>query len=210
MTEADERKRLLRGEYRRRRRLLPPMEKAAEAQETASVCRMLLDTLASGRPWPPVGSYMATPEELDLSPLHLLIWDAGQPLWLPRIQGPGRLEWYPVRHGDEVRVGTLNLCEPDPGLVKAEPLPEGIVLFTPGVAFTSEGRRLGMGGGYYDRVLTDLPDLDAMAIGVGFTCQLCDDLPTDEHDRTVDVCILGGDLIHCRTGLRPMLGLPPG
>jgi len=62
------------------------------------------------------------------------------------------------------------------------------VIIVPGLAFTSDGRRLGQGGGWYDRFLPDRRP-DCTTIGVGFAMQLVDDLPTDDHDVVLDVVI---------------------
>ena len=51
------------------------------------------------------------------------------------------------------------------------------VVVVPGLAFTADGRRLGQGGGHFDRFLLRLRP-DCLRIGVAFREQLVDDLPT--------------------------------
>ncbi len=189
-----ESKRMLRADMRRRRRMLGRPERDHEAAATAATLRRIIAALSEGDVPRPVASYMATPEELDLHLVHQAEWDAGRPVWLPRIQGPRRLEWYAVHHPDQVRIGTLNLCEPDPEAVTPSTLPPGVVLLVPGVAYGSDGRRLGMGGGFYDRVLLNLV---GVSIGVGFSCQRADDLPVEPHDLPCAAVVLGGEIL-CR------------
>jgi len=55
------------------------------------------------------------------------------------------------------------------------------VVIVPGLAFTTEGDRLGQGGGWYDRFLPQVR-ADCVTIGVGFGPQLVDALPTEPHD----------------------------
>ena len=55
------------------------------------------------------------------------------------------------------------------------------VVVVPGLAFTADGRRLGQGGGHYDRFLLRLRD-DCVTIGAAFVEQLVGDLPTESHD----------------------------
>lgn len=76
---------------------------------------------------------------------------------------------------------------PDPTPTAAAPadLDSIDVAVVPGVAFTPHGRRLGQGGGWYDRVLVRLAP-GATTIGVCFAPQLLDDLPTEEHDVVLD------------------------
>ncbi len=68
-----------------------------------------------------------------------------------------------------------------------EQLPEdaaSVVILVPGIAFTADGKRLGRGGGFYDRMLQQ--QSKAVKIGVAFACQRVDDLPTEAHDRRMD------------------------
>ncbi len=62
------------------------------------------------------------------------------------------------------------------------------VVVVPGLAFTRDGRRLGQGGGYYDRFLPLLRD-DCVTCGVGFAVQIVDDLPSESHDRVLTMVI---------------------
>ena len=55
------------------------------------------------------------------------------------------------------------------------------VVVVPGLAFTADGRRLGQGGGHYDRFLPRLRP-GCVTIGAAFAEQVVDDLPTEPHD----------------------------
>lgn len=59
------------------------------------------------------------------------------------------------------------------------------VVVVPGLAFTADGRRLGQGGGHYDRLLPRLRP-DCLTVGACFAEQLVADLPTEPHDHRVD------------------------
>ena len=66
----------------------------------------------------------------------------------------------------------------------------------PGVAFTPDGRRLGRGRGYYDRLLARLTShafyaRDPYLIGICWPFQLVEDIPTEAHDIPMD-CIITG------------------
>lgn len=58
-------------------------------------------------------------------------------------------------------------------------------LIVPGLAFTLDGKRLGYGGGYYDKLLSKR-SFKAYTIGFCFKFQLIKDLPTETHDKKVD------------------------
>ena len=59
------------------------------------------------------------------------------------------------------------------------------VVVVPGLAFTADGRRLGQGGGHYDRFLPRLRP-DCVTIGACFAEQVVASLPTDDRDVGVD------------------------
>jgi 5-formyltetrahydrofolate cyclo-ligase len=58
------------------------------------------------------------------------------------------------------------------------------VLFVPLLAFDRCGRRLGYGGGYYDRTLAGLPA--ALAIGCAFAAQEVAAVPAGPGDWRLD------------------------
>lgn len=62
------------------------------------------------------------------------------------------------------------------------------LVLVPGVAFTKSGLRCGRGGGFYDRLLGELPASTAK-IGVCFSEQIVDELPTEPHDLAVDFVV---------------------
>lgn len=62
------------------------------------------------------------------------------------------------------------------------------VVIVPCVAFTARGERLGQGGGWYDRFLTEVR-ADCRTIGVGFAEQLVDEIPLEAHDVRVDLIV---------------------
>lgn len=69
------------------------------------------------------------------------------------------------------------------------PDPEAVdVVIVPGIAFTRDGRRLGQGGGWYDRFLAGLRP-GTPTVGVCFEPLLVDDVPTEAHDVRVSVVV---------------------
>lgn len=82
----------------------------------------------------------------------------------------------------------VDLTASDP----AAPFPDDPSVFdavlVPGLAFAPDGRRLGQGGGWYDRLLAQLPG-ECLTVGVCFAEQLVDDLPSERHDVAVAVVV---------------------
>lgn len=61
------------------------------------------------------------------------------------------------------------------------------LICVPGVAFDRNNRRLGRGGGYYDRFLSSLRKVTK--IGVCYHFQLVDSIPHERHDQTMTLVI---------------------
>jgi 5-formyltetrahydrofolate cyclo-ligase len=61
-------------------------------------------------------------------------------------------------------------------------------VLVPGVAFDAEGRRIGYGGGYYDRLLP-LLDRGAARVAGAFELQIVERVPAAPHDTTVDAIV---------------------
>lgn len=77
-----------------------------------------------------------------------------------------------------------------------EPCPQ--VVIVPGLAFTQAGQRLGMGGGHYDRYLTDHPG--TFSIAVCYDWQVLDGLPSEPHDMPVKMIVTESRVVACSTG----------
>lgn len=62
------------------------------------------------------------------------------------------------------------------------------LMLVPGLAFTADGKRLGRGGGFYDRTLSVLPSC-VKTIGICKKSQLLEDIPTEVHDQKVQTVL---------------------
>lgn len=105
-----------------------------------------------------------------------------------------------------VAPGYKGMAEPDPAL--CEPAaPDSIdAVLLPGLAFDRRGRRLGQGGGHYDRFLAAMPP-GVLRIGVAYDWQLVDGpcpvahgltIPIEPHDRVLDHVVTPSGWIDCR------------
>ena len=65
----------------------------------------------------------------------------------------------------------------------------------PGLAFDRAGRRLGRGGGHYDRLLARAPLRAAFKIGLAFAWQLQPRVPAARHDVPMDLVATEKELI---------------
>ena len=136
-----------------------------------------------------LASYMSAGSECSLLAVHQHQWNSGGIVWLPRVQG-GDMSWHPVQSEDQLQEGFKGIYEPNPELVSAETLPQSCLVFVPGVGFTRSGKRLGQGGGFYDRFLAQRHDV--ISVGVAFSVQLVADIPTEDFDQIMTHVIANG------------------
>ena len=102
----------------------------------------------------------------------------------------------PKCYGDEMRFiymddlskvekGYANIPEP----IADEPVADDktALVLMPGMACTKDGKRMGYGGGFYDKFLAAEPNHPTVALCYDF--QMVEDLPTEDYDIPVD-CVL--------------------
>ena len=183
-TPADAKKALrkaLRTERRRHVALLPDTARGLLFRIPPAPLAALIPEGAS------IGLYRASPHEAPAAGYARHFLEAGHPIALPRFAhalSPMEFAGHTDPFGEtDLEPGPYGLLQPGPDA--APVLPE--VLFVPLLAFTSDGRRLGQGGGHYDRWLDRHPH--TRAIGLAWDCQLVEDLPHEPHDRPLDAVV---------------------
>lgn len=115
---------------------------------------------------------------------------------LERALQDGKRVAVPKCYGDEMRfIWMDDLTKVEKGYAGIpEPIADGPVaddpqalVLMPGLAFDPEGRRIGYGGGFYDRFLANEPEHPTLALCYAF--QMMPKLETEEFDIPVD-CVL--------------------
>ena len=117
----------------------------------------------------------------------------GKTLLLPRVER-GALGLYEVRSpAVDLEPGKWGIREPKPD--RCPPADPGSVDFAlvPGVAFDRRARRLGYGGGFYDRLLAGGLREGAARVSGAFGVQILAEVPTDPHDAPVDLVVTETD-----------------
>lgn len=170
-------KRRLRSEALRRVDAMRPTQRALEEELVTAAIQDAPEWRAAAT----VLLYRNLPGEFSTVGLANGAWRAGKRVALPRVTGPGQLALHEVRTWTDLRPGgAFGIHEPAASLPAVEP-PEVDLAVVPGVAWTREGRRLGRGGGFYDRLVPRL----RLAWGVGFDIQVMAALPLEPHDAAV-------------------------
>ena len=179
MLDKDEIRRTMRE---RRKALTPEARRAASEIICAKLAAdsdigLRIDPLDGGSP---IAVYLASPQEIDLSPFIRKMLENGVKVVAPRWNGEtyelAVLKGLDAAH---LRQGPMGILEPaEAEIVSPKKIGTWLV---PGLAFTRDGKRLGYGGGWYDRLLAEV-STDALKFGIAHAFQVVDELPSEPHD----------------------------
>ena len=172
----------LRRELRQRRRALPAAQRIAAAEGLAAQLLALPCLPASGY----VAGYWAGDGEIALHAFQLKL-PKGLVYCLPLLHGE-ELRFAPWRSGDALVSNRYGIPEPDVEPASAlEPEAMALVVM-PLVGFDARCRRLGMGGGWYDRSFAFRQHAPAppYLVGAGFDEQRIESLPAQPWDVRAD------------------------
>ena len=180
----------LRHEMIARRKCIPAQQRQCEQMDLYLRLskKVIFDADDSSREGK-VAVYQPTKYEFDVTLVFRMLkrfgWRLFTPCWQEMIKTYVMGE---MSSETELVPGPRGILQPkefvpvDPGAID--------VWLVPGLAFTKDGKRLGYGGGWYDRLLAAARP-DARIIGVGFSCQLVDELPVEAHDRRMTEVVIG-------------------
>ncbi len=131
--------------------------------------------------------YMSFRSEVPTMEIVEKLSTRGKKLCFPLCEKGGIMQAYHPIDENSWQKGLMGIDEPAQD--KSELIaPEDIeLIICPMVAFDSEKRRMGYGGGYYDRYIPRCKK--AACIGIAFDAQKMDAVPTDSHDRKMDIII---------------------
>lgn len=84
---------------------------------------------------------------------------------------------------------------PDPGRCKIVPVECIDIAIIPGVAFDEKGGRLGSGDDHYDNLIPKLP-ITTRKVAIAYENQIVQQVPTEAHNRHVDIIITEKRIIY--------------
>lgn len=132
--------------------------------------------------------YTATAQEVSIDEVLRALLTEGVRVCLPWVNGRDLAVGSVTDLDTDLAPGYRGVREPRPD--RRAPLrPDALdALLIPGVGFDERGNRLGYGGGHFDRLLGRLRR-GAVTIGVALDEQIVESLPTEPHDKRVDVIV---------------------
>ena len=136
-----------------------------------------------------IATYLSFPHEFQTQELIERALKDDKKVLIPKTYPKGRMEFV-VYHPQQLVKTSFGLLEPQGDLEVVEPSQIDLI-HVPGLAFTTEGYRIGYGGGYYDRYLEHFAGQSLSTI---YPCQV-QEFNFENHDIPVqEVLIYEGNL----------------
>lgn len=142
--------------------------------------------------------YMALDDEISVDALIDLARINGKSIAAPYcVDSNGNMEFYYINTFDDLKIGSFGVREPDIEKCKRVTDYKNSIIIVPGIAFDTNGYRLGYGKGYYDRFLQNH---SLISIGLCYNSFVKNQLPIDKYDKSVDYIITESRLIDVKNG----------
>jgi 5-formyltetrahydrofolate cyclo-ligase len=131
----------------------------------------------------PIAAFVGVRDEPPTLPLLAALRARGVRVLLPLLRDDLDLEWA-VFDGEAGRLvtGARGVLQPAGASLGLDGIAEAALILAPALAVDAAGRRLGQGGGSYDRALART---SAPVLAVVFDDELLDAVPVQAHDRPV-------------------------
>lgn len=93
------------------------------------------------------------------------------------------MDFFEITGKEDLKIGYRGILEPEP-LSERLCCEPGLMLL-PGLAYDRKGKRLGYGGGFYDRYLSRFESGHFYRTALAYPFQVCEDLPADDRDEGI-------------------------
>lgn len=134
-------------------------------------------------------TYVSLPTEVDTALINEKALEMGKKLIVPFIDtAADMIVPAELKANDELVKGLYGIYVPKNGPHKVS-LKEIDLIVVPAIAYDRKNMRMGRGKGYYDRFLAQAELSHAKTIGLAFSFQVIDFLPSGPHDRAVSLVL---------------------
>jgi len=107
---------------------------------------------------------------------------------LPRVEGTLLNLYFINDVHTQLQEGSYKIMEPIPSSCSRAHVSDINLAIVPGVAFDKNLNRLGYGGGFYDKIIRNLPQ-NIKKIALSFDIQIVPNIPVLDHDIKIDIII---------------------
>jgi 5-formyltetrahydrofolate cyclo-ligase len=136
-----------------------------------------------------VAAYVSVGTEPESRGLIFALWKRGTYVLLPVLRPDGELDWASYEGPESLGPGPHGLLEPTEPPRGVGAITSADVVLVPALAVDREGRRLGRGGGSYDRALARVgPSI--LTVALLYDGELVWEVPVTEHDQPVRAAAL--------------------
>lgn len=157
---------------------------SSEAQWDEAICEKLLELEEIKKAYC-IYCYASMRHEAGTWKFMEFMFNLGKCIAVPKVSGKD-MDFYVIKGRCDLEEGTMGIMEPKVSCIKIHDTDAPVIV--PGIAFDKKRNRLGYGGGYYDRFFEQEPCHRRIAIAYDF--QIFDRIPSDPHDRAVDMIIV--------------------
>ncbi|AXI08567.1 5-formyltetrahydrofolate cyclo-ligase [Oceanobacillus sp. 143] len=134
-----------------------------------------------------IGITISQGMEWNTQPIIEKAWEQEKVVYVPKcLPKEKKLVFYRFQSYDELEIVYYNLQEPKANETLRVEKEQIDLLLVPGLIFDERGYRIGFGGGYYDRFLTDFPN---QTISLAAAFQLINQVPKEVYDIPVEQII---------------------
>ena len=131
-----------------------------------------------------IAAYYSVGTEPDTRGLIFALWKRGSYVVLPVLLPDGDLDWASYEGPESLAPGPRGVLQPVEPVRGTGTVARADVVLVPALAVDVRGRRLGRGGGSYDRALARVgPQVPTIALL--YDSELLPSVPAEEHDQAV-------------------------
>jgi 5-formyltetrahydrofolate cyclo-ligase len=138
-----------------------------------------------------IAAYYSIGTEPDTRGLIFGLWKRGSYVVLPVLRPDGDLDWASYEGPDSLAPGPRGLLEPTEPTRGAGTVARADIVLVPALAVDPHGRRLGRGGGSYDRALARVGG-QVPTIALLYDDELLPSVPSEPHDQRVRLAVRPG------------------
>lgn len=182
MSKVKDEKVMLREQYRKMREKMTAQYKHSLDVEIASRFLCTREYMNSKT----VLTYVSRDSEVDTIGIIYAAFANKKQVAVPKCEGSGIMKFYLINSMDDLKEGYASILEPDTSKCHLLEDFSQSVCIVPALSFDPDGYRLGFGGGYYDRFLSNYKGISA---GLCYGSFVKWELPRESFDVAVDLLV---------------------